>query len=248
MGGRVQRHNQRVKKLALAVLLSCSAFAQISQKPPDAIVPVAGSLPGQNGAFFRTELQMHNATGVQQTGWIVFRPAGNLRRYDLAPHATLSFADVVSELGATGLGSLDILVDKGALPVVIARAYDDQPTGTTGVSLPVVRGSEALLHGTSVTLIAPSDGVRYRFNAGVRALESGATLAIDVRASSGVSRATRTVTLEADEFVQQPGSSLAGIPLAPDDALEIEIVAGSAIIYATTVDNLTNDSSLQLAR
>ena len=237
-----------MKKLALVLALTVPVFGQFSQKPPDAIVPVAGSLPGQNGAFFRTELQLHNATEGQETGWIVFQPAGNLRRYDLAPHATVSFPDVVADLGASGLGSIDILVDKGRLPVAVARAYDDQPTGTTGVSLPVVRGDEALIHGTTTTVISPSFPVLYRFNVGVRALESGVTLAIDVRSSAGNTRATRTITLEANEFVQQPGSSLAGITLDADDALEIEIVAGSAIIYATTVDNLTNDSSLQLAR
>lgn len=40
---------------------------------------------------------------------------------------TLSFADVVTDLGATGLGSLDVLVERGRTPVVVARAYDDQP-------------------------------------------------------------------------------------------------------------------------
>lgn len=248
MRGRVQRHNQRVKKLLVVLLAAGSALAQISPRPVDAIVPVAGSTHGQSGANFKTELQLHNPTEIQMTGWIVFQPAGQLTRYELAPHATLSFGDVVAELGATGLGSLDILVDHGTLPTAVARAYDDQPRGTTGVSLPVIPGSDALGRGDVVTLITARDLVRYRFNIGVRALDAGVTLDITVYSPSGAKRHTRSLTLEPNNFLQQPGASFAGIALDPDDAIEVEIASGTAIVYATTVDNQTNDSSFQLAK
>jgi hypothetical protein len=41
---------------------------------------------------------------------------------------------------------------------------------------------------------------------------------------------------------------LAAAPLQSDDSIEVRIAAGSAIVYATTVDNVTNDGAIQLLR
>jgi hypothetical protein len=237
-----------MKRLAIALLAAPLALGQVSPKPADAIVPVVGSTRGQSGANFKTELQMANPTDAAMSGWLIYRPQVLVRRYDIAAHATLSFADVVADMGGTGLGSLDVLVDRGSVPTLVARAYDDQPTGTTGVTVPAVPIDAVLLRNATATLIAPRDLVRYRFNVGVRAVESGATLELTVRAANGVARHTRTGTYEAHQFLQQPGSVFAGIALQSDDSIEINVTAGSAVIYATTVDNATNDSSLQLLR
>jgi hypothetical protein len=236
-----------VRKLTLILFLASSAFAQISQRPPDAIVPVAGSTRGQSNANFKTELQMANGTDTPMAGWLILRPQGAFRRYELPPHTTLSFADIVAELGATGLGSIDVLADRGVVPAIVARAYDDQPEGTTGVTVPAV-AINAVLSGNDVaTLIVPRDLVRYRFNIGVRALHEGATLRITVRATNGIERHHRTVTFDDDHFEQQPGDLFTETALQPDDSIEIRVVAGSAVVYATTVDNRTNDSSIQIA-
>jgi len=48
--------------------------------------------------------------------------------------------------------------------------------------------------------------------------------------------------------VQQGASALVGLTLEANDSIEVRIAAGSAIVYATTVDNATNDGSLQLLR
>jgi hypothetical protein len=123
---------------AILVLLAATASAQVSPRPPEAVVPVVGSTEGQANAHFKTELQLSNPAGNVAAGFLVLRPQGIALRYELAPHATLAFEDVVAEIGATGLASLDVLVDRGSLPVVVARAYDDQPGGTTGLSVPLI--------------------------------------------------------------------------------------------------------------
>jgi hypothetical protein len=226
-------------KYLLLALLAPIAFAQVSPKPADAIVPVVGSTSGQSNASFKTELQLANRSDVASSGWLIYRPAGLVKRYELAAFGTLSFADVVAEMGGSGLGSLDVLVDAGTLPTIVARAYDDQPTGTTGVS--VINTERAVL-------IAPRDLVRYRFNVGVRAIESGATLEIIVRSANGTTRNARILEFEEHAFLQQPGHDFAGIALQSDDSIEVRIAAGSAIVYATTVDNVTNDGAIQVLR
>jgi hypothetical protein len=236
-----------VKTLALALLVATTVEAQISLKPPDAIVPVVGSTRGQSNAHFKTELQLANGSDVPMAGWLVLRPQSVFRRYDLPAHTTLSFSDIVADLGASGLGSIDILADVGPVPTVVTRAYDDQPGGTTGVTVPLVPFVSVLGGVNRATLIVPRDLVRYRFNIGVRTLDDGVTLALTLRSANGTERHRRTVEYGGNHFGQQPGDIFIGAALQADDSIEVRIVAGSAIVYATTVDNRTNDSSIQIA-
>jgi hypothetical protein len=237
-----------MKKLVLAFLMATAAHAQISPRPADAIVPVVGSTRGQSNANFKTELQLANPTAGVMAGWLYLRPQGNVLAYELAAHTTRSFSDVVAELGASGLGSLDILVERGGLPSIVARAYDDQPTGTTGATIPALPATAILIRNDVAALIAPADFARYRFNAGIRTLDGGATLELVVRAANGEERNRRTVAFVANHFEQQSGDAFAGIALHASDSIEITIVAGSAIVYGSTVDNRTNDSSVQMLR
>lgn len=237
-----------MKRLILLFLLAPVALSQPSPKAADAIVPVVGSTRGQSNSNFKTELQLTNTSEVASSGWLIYRPSGLFQRYDLAAFATLSFADVVAAMGGSGLGSLDVLVDAGSLPTIVARAYDDQPTGTTGVTVPAVPIEDVLTRNDVVALIAPRDLTRYRFNVGVRAIESGATLDLTIRNAAGATRHTRSITFGAHEFLQQPGDSFAGIALQADNSIEIRVSAGSAIVYATTVDNITNDGAIQVLR
>jgi hypothetical protein len=228
--------------------MTVAAHAQISLRPPDAVLPVVGSTRGQSNANFKTELQLANPTDAVMEGWLYLRPHDLALRYALEPHATRAFADVVAEMGGSGLGSLDVLVERGRVPSIVARAFDDQPSGTTGATVPAVPAAAVLARTDTAALIAPRDLSRYRFNIGVRALESGATINVTVRASSGAQRFFRTLTYAANAFEQQPANAFAGITLDANDAIEIEIAAGSAIVYGSTVANATNDSSVQVLR
>jgi hypothetical protein len=249
MGRRVYLYWPAVRKLAALVLLAAPALhAQFSQKPPDAVVPVVGSTRGAAGSNFKTELQLANPGDTRMEGWIVLQPGVIARRYDLAPRATLSFADIVADLGTTGLLSLDLYADSGAVPTVVARAYDDQPEGTTGVTVPAVRAAEVLARNDVAALIVPRDLTLYRFNIGVRTLDTGATIQMTVRDSAGSERHYADLTLPANHFAQQPGETFVGTALRADDSIEVRLAAGSAIVYATTVDNRTNDSSIQVLR
>jgi hypothetical protein len=235
-------------RLLTPLLLTTSLLAQLSPTPADAVIPVVGSTRGQSNANFKTELQLGNSGETAKGGWLVLRPQVIAMRYELPAHSTLSFADVVAELGVTGLGSLDILADSGNVPTIVARAYDDQPTGTTGVSVPAIPIGDVLSRGDTRALIVPRDLTRYRFNIGVRALDSGTSLELTIRTPTGAQRAIRDLSFTAHQFSQQTGDGFTGTVLAPNELIEIKLVAGSAIVYATTVDNVTNDSSIQVLR
>lgn len=237
-----------MKKLLLLLAFAPILTGQLSLRPADVIVPVVGSTAGQSSALFRTELQLANPTGAAIGGWFVLRPRGVFLRYDIPARGTISFADVVAEMGATGLGSLDILVDRGIVPTIVARAYDDQPAGTTGVGIPAIVVADVLGREEGGLLIVPRDLVRYRFNVGVRALSSGATMNVIVRTPAGVQRNGRIFVIPENAFFQQSANEFAGVFLAANETIEIAITAGSAIVYATTVDNVTNDGTLQVLR
>ena len=240
---------RKLAALAFAAALAPALHAQFSPKAPDAVVPVVGSIRGLAGSNFKTELQLTNTSESKLEGWIVLQPDLIARRYELAPRATLSFADVVADLGVTNrLLSLDVYADTGVVPTIVARAYDDQPAGTTGVTVPAVRAAEVLARNDVSALIVPRDLTLYRFNIGVRTLDDGATIQLTVRDAAGAERHFEDLVLPANHFSQNPGEVVAGTPLRANDSIYVKIAAGSAIIYATTVDNRTNDSSIQVLR
>jgi hypothetical protein len=197
-------------------------------------------------------MQLHNAATTRATGWLILRAQGSeapttpALPYDLAAHTTVSFDDVVERFGYRGLASIDILVDKGELPMIVTRAYDEQDGRTTGVSVPLVRIEEVLTRLDTAALIVPRDRGRYRFNVGIRSMNNVTVMELITRNEAGVQRHKRTITLQPNQLIQEPGDLVAGITLGANDSIEIRIESGSAVVYGTTVDNATNDSSLQL--
>lgn len=192
---------------------------------------------------------MTNAGTRVMSGWLYLRPQRIFRRYELPVNTTLSFDDVVAEMGGSGLGTMDVLVDQGGLPTIVARAYDDQASGTTGVSVPAITPAALIPPNGSAALIAPRDlGGRYRFNIGVRALEDGARLEVVVYSATGAQRHARIAEYPSHHFEQTGADAFAGIALQANDSIHIRFSAGSAIVYATAVDNATNDSAIQVLR
>jgi hypothetical protein len=216
-------------------------------------VPVVGSAPGAFGSQFRTELQLSNPSALFATGWIVLRPAGFAepdvaRRYDLAPRETLVIADVVAELGHEGLGSLDIVVDSGATPVVVARAFDDAPDGTRGVMLPLFEPKDAIDRGETTALVIPASPEHFRFNLGLRAMAAGVTLEMFLFDADGnVAGQTGRIARAPHHFEQRAARQWLGLEALPAAGLIlVRVYEGSAFIYGTTTDNRTNDPSLQI--
>ncbi|MGA7614707.1 MAG: Ig-like domain-containing protein [Thermoanaerobaculia bacterium] len=249
----------RVPLLSLAILLS--AVAVLAQAPPTGamqVIPVVGSTAGAHGAQFRTELQLQNPTGATISGTIVYHPAGQpgspadpQLRYSLDPFAVKSYADVVAEMGQSGLGSMDVVADSGmALPDAVVRAYNTREDGgTTGSSIPVLSPDDAMQSGDLASLIVPADLGRYRLNVGIRTLGEPTSIRLRVYGSDGTQRGDAvSLSYPANYFEQKPVDQLIPFAVQPNDSIVFEIESGSAFVYGTNTDNRTNDPSVQIDR
>lgn len=242
--------------------LSVQATGNVSTPPPAAnpaaIIPVVGSTPGALGqAFFRTTIQLHNPRTTTVAGHLAYHAQGTSGTpfdptvfFSLEPGETRSIPDLLPSMGLTGLGSLDVIPNSfSALPVVVARVFNDGAQGTTGFSEELLKPEDALGTGDIGTLVAPPDSARFRYNVGVRTLGAGATLAITQRNPTGAVVKSLTRTYPQHYFEQRDSAAfLEGAAVAANDTITIRVVSGNAIVYGATIDNQTNDPSMQLAR
>ncbi len=174
----------RVQVIVTPVPLPGEAFATI--------VTVV-SAPGLYGSYYRTAVQLSNPSGALAFGRLVYHPkersgsAGDsFVRYTLQPRQTLEFPNILGLIGTNGNGSLDVVPEGGATPVVRARVYNDAGAlGTTGVTeygLPRERRPDRRRHGRPPR---PDGRLKFRFSVGLRTLESGATLTFTLRDAFG---------------------------------------------------------------
>ena len=221
------------------------------------ILPVVGSTVGVGGSFFRTAVQLHNPTGAPMAGRIVFHPSGASAgssdpglSYSLSPGQTRSIADLLPAMGRSGLGSADIEVTAGAVPFATIRVFNDAGAqGTTGFTEEPMRAGDALTPEVSGALLVPADPTRFRFNVGVRTLETESTATLTLRDASGA--IVKTLSREFPESYHEQrsaGEFLEVSALPAGGSIGISMTSGSAIFYAATVDNTTGDPSLQVAR
>jgi hypothetical protein len=220
------------------------------------VVTVVSS-PGLYGSYYRTAVQLSNPSASLAIGRLVYHPkersgsAGDsFLRYTLQAHQTLEFPNVLALIGTSGNGSLDVVPEGGAVPVVRARVYNDAgPLGTTGVTEYGLPPADSLKAGDTGVLIAPANSRRFRFSIGLRTLDTGATLSFTLRDASGVVLKAFTATYPATYYIQRPAPDLFdGATFTADESVTVEVISGSAFVYATVADNITNDPSMQIAR
>lgn len=224
------------------------------------VLAAAGSTPGANDSFFRTGLQLANPSFGDTNGRLVYHPAGVSGSsgdpslpFTIGARSTIAFNDVVQTMGQSGLGSIDVVIPYlAAIPLAIARVYNDAgvdgTSGFTEEAIPLENDNHVIVAGGTGILVGPADLTRFRYNIGVRTLLAGARLTFRVRDANGTT--VRTVDLEYDPtfFTQQPAETLLGGPLPDNAMIEVSVSTGSAIVYGATVDNVTNDPSIQFAR
>lgn len=221
-----------------------------------AAIPVVISAPGVPPSFFRTSIQLTNPGTGAISGTLVFHRAevsGSASdpslSYALGPGQTQTIADFLPALGLSGIGSVDVVVVTGGLPVAVVRVYNDAGSaGTTGFTEEPARSADFLVSGDRAVLIAPSDPTLFRWNIGVRSMGSGTTLTLTVRDANGVTRRTLTKSYPPDNFVQTEASAFLGISLGSSDTVTVDVTSGSAVVYAVAADNRTQDSSIQIGR
>jgi hypothetical protein len=219
---------------------------------------VAGSLRGNANSAFKTSAQLTNLGGSPIAGKLVFHPAGTPTNdsdpsiaYSLAQGSTVSYDDVVQAMGASGLGTIDLVTTSGYPADVSLRIYNDEGAvnGTSGLTEELRTAKDAHHTGSFGSLTIPADLSAFRLNVGIRTLGAGATLAIFVLdANSGQLAHVAERTFAANTFNQEGAAAFAEQTSLPaGGTIRFIVTAGSAFIYGATTDNRTNDPNLRFA-
>jgi hypothetical protein len=222
------------------------------------VFPAAGAVQGSS-AFFRTSLQLLNPTTTTITGNLVFHkqlqsasPGDPSLAFTLAVGQVISYLDVITSMGTSGLGSLDIVTNGGNAPIASARVFSDNGSvlGTSGFSLEGVSPNDALDYFSRGILLIPSDLTNFRMNIGVRTLDTGATLDVATFDSTGALRGTRTLPAYGPNvFDQMPAATFTGttLPAGGWIVITFNVFGGRAFVYSSVIDNRTSDSTFRLA-
>ena len=107
-------------------------YVQASAQPSGSrsTIPAIGRAPGANGTFWRSDVRLFNPTS--SILGLTLRYQGASMPVTVLPNQTAVLSDVVSQFGATsGSGSLDILWNGNAGPIVASRTYTAAPSGGT---------------------------------------------------------------------------------------------------------------------
>ncbi len=213
-----------------------------------AVFVIVGSGAGNGGAYFRTQLQLHNATDAPIGGELLFHPLGGGAPqrfgYALDPHETRDIGAMLEN----GFGSIDVAPLTGALPLGTMRVYNDGAAhGQPGFLAPLVGIEHAIRPGHRGLLLAPADALAMRYNLGMRALDAGASLTLTLRRADGTIAATVDRALAPNVLQQIAAGVLFGTTLQNNDAIEIAVTSGAVIVYGSAVENTSQDPSMIVA-
>jgi hypothetical protein len=232
------------------------------------VIPGVGSGPGSNGSHFKTSLQMiANPIGGDVTGKLVFHTVGiggsaadPSTPFTIPQGHALAFDDVVTAMGQTGFGTIDVVVAAGSsVPVTVARVFNQSDDGgTAGLGEELVNTSgQGASGGLAIQVIpagftgfmsAPPNTENTRFNVGVRTLDSGASVQYVLKDSAGNTVANAHQLLPPNYFNQVDATilfGLSGSSIGANDYVEVTVSTGSAIAYGSSTDGTTNDPSVQ---
>ncbi|MEA2338987.1 MAG: hypothetical protein QOE82_2994 [Thermoanaerobaculia bacterium] len=236
---------------------SLSLRASSSDSVLVGVIPAVGSVQGAGGAAFRTTFQTTNEGDSPLKVIYRYHPSKTpgsdsdpSTTLVIAPHATDS-TDVLSAMGVTGLGSLDVLSATWA-PFVTAHVFNDTSTGTNGFIEPMISVREAIRFGQSFRLVIPTDTANYRTNIGSRSLGTATALHVGCLLYDAAGRQTGTVSKSypANYFEQVPLQEFigAGVAIPPAGTLDCQAFFGDLVIYSSITDNRTNDSAVYIPR
>jgi hypothetical protein len=242
-----------IPNFALAVFGAPSSNTDIRTQT----VVAAGAAQGAFGASFKTDLFLSNARTFRSSGRLVYHReetsgTGNDPAFPFTvdPHQSLVYPNFVSDkLAITGKGSIDVYTRMGfEAPTVTARVYDDSSAGTKGFTLDALTERDALQPSESATLAVPNDASKYRINLGVRTLDGETRVEYDLYDSVGTLRSSTTKTYAANFFQQVDFNSLFGVSFQPGDTIQVVQQGGRSFVYASVIDNTSNDPSAQIAK
>lgn len=260
--------------LSLAALLfAFSAAADVVQPlgaGPQLLIPAAGSLPGNNGTFFRSDIEIDNLAQHDQLVLVQWLPQVGGQRaaatFTIKSMGTFRSDDFVSDvLRMSGLGSIIITgvqaggttADTTARLFASSRIWSPSPAGgTVSQSLPAippggVNTPAAIVLGIGA-LPSTSLPTGVRVNAGVVNLDPVNTQTFDVQVvpfGSPEQTLTSAITVTLPPLtMQQVSFGTVGYPRAITISNTTSGTKSNLwTAYGSNVDNTSGDSWTQLA-
>jgi hypothetical protein len=254
-----------LKSLLIVIVTFCatSAFSQQPVSAPELLIPAAGSTPGANGTFFKSDITVGNFAERTQAVRLTWLPQGATATYsttiNLGPRSFIRSDDFVHDfLGQSGLGAIVVTgvngfgLDQTAQLYAASRIWTPQPgtTGTTSQSLPSIPTST--INTTDAALFSLGGtgvGNGFRMNVGLVNLDpvnaqtfmivftqSPLPFAIPVTVAP---MSMQQGTLGSTNFFNPEVLITNGTPEATRSNLWVA--------YGSTVDNVTGDAWSQLA-
>jgi hypothetical protein len=211
------------------------------------VFPAVGTVPGVNGAFWQSDLTMHNPyrEPLRMTLRYVTADGGTDRRLTLAPRQTLRWENVVRTLFAheNSLGTLWVEHREGRTPVAVVKTSDVAHNAGASVEEPLTRRDAATASTESAELaivgIPPSVGEPRRVNVGVVNIGAiPATFRVSVRTRTGASAGTSVESgvPEDQVWLVNDIEKALGVQLDETMTVRVTVIAGTGVAYATVVE------------
>lgn len=230
---------------------------------PQLLIPAAGSTPGANGTFFRTDLTLVNFANHNQQIQLRWLPQGStgtsvVTMTLLAQNGFRDFDFVRDNLNQSGLGAIVIsgvtstgTVDPTAALYATVRIWTEQPgsTGTTSQSLPVIPLDAVSTPGPAALFALGGQTANFRVNVGIVNLDPVNAQIFLISGPSGpppYPGLMVSVTVPPMSMQQVPfGTSV--IEIAVSNETPLAARSNTWVAYSSSVDSTTGDAWSDIA-
>jgi len=220
------------------------------------VFPIAGSTQGANGAFWVSELTLHNPfrDPISVSLRFLGTEAHVDRRLTLSPRQTIRWPDVVRNFfGTGGIGTLWIQHREGRAPVAVVKTSDVAHGGRSSVETPLTQ-RHAVTAGSStpeltiVGIPAPRPPWR-RVNVGVvnvGVIPATFRMVATTRTGGTVGKPVSSGVPEDEVWLVTDIEREMGVTLDDTMTLRITAIAGTGVAFATIVES-TGDTEFVAA-
>jgi hypothetical protein len=244
---------------ALAIL---AATVQPIGSATQLLIPAAGSTPGANGTFFRSDISISNFANHDQLLKLQWLPQGasstGSKTITITQLSFVHSGDFVTEiLGQTGLGAILVTgvtssgdPDSTAALYVQSQIWTPQPgtAGATSQSFPTIPTNT--INTKTAGLLFPRpirDVSTYRYNVGIVNLDPANTQTINIAIPNII---PFNVTLTVPPMGMQVALMSFANPfpeLMLDNLTPSATKSNSWVAWGSTIDNITGDAWSELA-
>jgi hypothetical protein len=243
----------------LVLAFAGAAFA--APLPNRLVIPASARSEGVGGARWTTDLDLLNAGPSILAGRVSFIADGTTGS-DASPtvevaipaKGTLQIRDAVGTLfgldGAAGALSFDFADSDLPKLAIGSRTYNDSDAGTFGQTIPALESSSGIAAGKTVVLFAPREPEALRLNFGAFAFEDSVAnwRLVDAEGHLVAERLGVSYPRSTSAKYNDGIRSFFGSTPEAGETLQIEIVSGRLLPWASRVDNRTNDGDFSLPR